>query len=699
MASWNGLAINLAMELMKDIENSRLRQFKITVICSGTALIIIMILTIAREAGRQDWKRYQEAYLAIVGQGEQEGADIRIRQIENTDLQITDRCPTCHIGIYDHRTGGEPQPLTSHSGSWLSTHDPEIFGCSVCHGGRGRALDTRHAHDRSINNPFLEADQTDAYCGKCHLAVFMPDFKLPGAEDLVEGGMIFIKEGCQGCHKLRGVGGILGPDLTSLGTRTLHSFDFRAIANPHTISNWHRMHLQQPQQITSGSIMPAFLLPERDMQHLIVFLQGLFRPELPLQYLALPVIREFKNERTEIASDQLFPRFCSGCHGGDGKTDSTRSVPFHVPTLSNTDFQAVASRDFIAFTITEGRSGRNMNAWTGDISGMKDVEIREIIKVVRNMRSARIDLRKIRSGHGNPQSGQIIFAENCAMCHEAGNGMRLAPNILSEGFLDLASDAYIFRNIVNGRPNTAMPAWRDFSAGQLSDLLAFIRSGQPYSHRAPISIRLNGSISRGDSIFHYTCSRCHGEEGAGGIGPAILNNEFLRTTKPGFTAETISSGRIHSAMFGYGRSSGGRHPGLENDIQDIVTYMYSRTDSISDYIPAGMVLGDPERGKSLFYRRCAECHGQNGEGGKGPALNNQEFLNAASNGYILATISLGRRGTEMPSWGRGKRGYPALTPQERWDVVARIREWQTVKIRRDRKWVQISDETGLPAPD
>jgi mono/diheme cytochrome c family protein len=689
----------MALERMKEIEISRLRQFKITVICSSIALIIIMILIITRETGRQDWKRYQEDYLAIVGHDEQEETDIRIRQIENADLQIADRCPTCHIGLYDQRMEEQPQPLTLHPGSWLSTHDPEIFGCSVCHGGRGRALETRHAHDRAINNPFLESDQINAYCGKCHLAVFQPDFELPGAEDLVAGRMIFIKKGCQGCHKLRGVGGILGPDLTGLGSRTLHSFDFRAVAGPHTISDWQRAHLQHPQQITSGSIMPTFFLPDKDMQHLILFLQGLFRPEFPLQYLALPVIREFKNERKEIASDQLFSRFCSGCHGSAGKNDSTCSVPFSVPTLSNHDFQAVASLDFIAFTITEGRSDRNMNAWTGDISGMRDSEIREIINVVRNMRSAGTDVRNIRAGNGNPQAGQKIFAENCAMCHAAGDGMRMAPNILSDGFLDLASDMYIIRNIVYGRPNTAMPSWRDFSGAALSDLLAFIRSGQKNSLRTPVSVRLTGSISRGDSIFHYTCSRCHGEDGAGGIGPAILNNAFLRTTNPGFTAATITSGRIHTAMFGYGRSGGAHHPEQSKDIEDIVTYMYSRADSISDHIPTGMVLGDPERGKSIFYRRCTECHGQHGEGGKGPALNNQEFLNAASNGYLIATISLGRRGTEMPSWGRGQTDYPALTPQERWDVVARIREWQTVRIIRDRKWVQTGDERAAPGTD
>jgi mono/diheme cytochrome c family protein len=80
---------------------------------------------------------------------------------------------------------------------------------------------------------------------------------------------------------------------------------------------------------------------------------------------------------------------------------------------------------------------------------------------------------------------------------------------------------------------------------------------------------------------------------------------------------------------------------------------------------------------------CAECHGEAGEGKKAPALNNQELLGAATNGYLLATVTLGRRGTPMPSWGTGSQQYRRLTAGERKDIVAFIRSWQTVAIRSD----------------
>jgi hypothetical protein len=70
-----------------------------------------------------------------------------------------------------------------------------------------------------------------------------------------------------------------------------------------------------------------------------------------------------------------------------------------------------------------------------------------------------------------------------------------------------------------------------------------------------------------------------------------------------------------------------------------------------------------------------------GQGLEGPALNNQEFLSAASNGYLLGTITLGRELTAMPSWGYGQDEFPELSGEERQDLVACIRSWQRIRIK------------------
>ncbi|MGB2959613.1 MAG: cytochrome c, partial [Bacteroidota bacterium] len=83
---------------------------------------------------------------------------------------------------------------------------------------------------------------------------------------------------------------------------------------------------------------------------------------------------------------------------------------------------------------------------------------------------------------------------------------------------------------------------------------------------------------------------------------------------------------------------------------------------------------------------CSSCHGKAGEGIKAPALNSQEFLSGATNGYLLATVTLGRRGTAMPSWGRGTEEYRRLTAAERLDIVAHLRTWQREVLGRE--WVR-----------
>ena len=83
-------------------------------------------------------------------------------------------------------------------------------------------------------------------------------------------------------------------------------------------------------------------------------------------------------------------------------------------------------------------------------------------------------------------------------------------------------------------------------------------------------------------------------------------------------------------------------------------------------------------------KKCSECHGSAGEGRKAPALNNQEFLNAASNGFLTATLVLGRENTEMPAWSKSTEKTSALIPEQINNLVSYIRDWQTITIHTNR---------------
>jgi len=68
---------------------------------------------------------------------------------------------------------------------------------------------------------------------------------VPGVPELTEGRRLFESQGCRGCHKLSGVGGSIGPDLTAEGAN-------------HRAPGWLEQHFLTPNAVSIGSAMPNF---------------------------------------------------------------------------------------------------------------------------------------------------------------------------------------------------------------------------------------------------------------------------------------------------------------------------------------------------------------------------------------------------------------------------------------------------------
>jgi ubiquinol-cytochrome c reductase cytochrome b subunit len=78
-----------------------------------------------------------------------------------------------------------------------------------------------------------------------------------------KGRMLFVQNGCSGCHKVGGQGGAVGPPLDGEGTR-------------HPDLNWQIQHLKDPPAMTPGSTMPAFKqLSDSDLRALTMYLLSL----------------------------------------------------------------------------------------------------------------------------------------------------------------------------------------------------------------------------------------------------------------------------------------------------------------------------------------------------------------------------------------------------------------------------------------
>ncbi len=98
------------------------------------------------------------------------------------------------------------------------------------------------------------------------------------------GETLFLTQGCTSCHMVKGVGGQVGPNLTTTGTKSKSStypgklpVAVPGVSGPtYTGENWYILHTQCPTCATPGSTMPAFAnFTAAEYQQLATFLAGL----------------------------------------------------------------------------------------------------------------------------------------------------------------------------------------------------------------------------------------------------------------------------------------------------------------------------------------------------------------------------------------------------------------------------------------
>ena len=174
-----------------------------------------------------------------------------IRQVPKVD-----RCTTCHLGIDKPDFKNFPQPYKTHPNldkyvGNNSDHPIEEFGCTVCHGGRGRAtgfVSAQHTprndnkkqewikkykwkKDHHWEEPMFPLQLTEAGCYKCH----NNDSPIKGAETLNLGLGIIEKAGCYACHEIDRYRDWSkpGPDLTKISSKLSKTFTYKWIEDPH----------------------------------------------------------------------------------------------------------------------------------------------------------------------------------------------------------------------------------------------------------------------------------------------------------------------------------------------------------------------------------------------------------------------------------------------------------------------------------
>jgi len=554
------------------------------------------------------WEKHQTAYFEqarSLSKNEHERADLEARapRIEQTivtsfgDTHV-DRCTTCHVAADDPRFAGHAEPLKTHpysaamgdvqrNGHWERRHKFSDFGCTVCHDGQGRGLDSFYSHGqdefwpdpllgyitqanwRRDFEPHLKGKEyMEANCAQCHTE---QDFA--GTPHVARGRKLFYAMNCYGCHKIDGMSeGTLGPDLTEAGKKYKIDYLWESIVEP-------RANL-------ATSFMPKFQLNDADVEALVIFLKSrrgvnfaettLDRYKAHIENAAVVIPPGTEGEK---AGEQLLnDRACTACH-------------------------KLRDRDGgIAPDLTYEGLIRD-NDWLMD--HFKNPRSRIPDSIMPSFRFPDEDFQRISvflTSLKTPppaMSAEQTYKALCERCHgEKGDGNGKVAWYLDPAPRDFTKAAFMnskprerfVASIEDGVPGTSMPSWgHALKEDQVKDVLAFVlrtftkepgRELKPRNvpEQNPVTMSA-ASAKHGEAIFLERCTGCHGRK-ADGKGPNSLditprprnlrNSWFVDKASDRRLMESILYGVQGTAMpawIDYGLS--------KNDVGDVLNFIRS----------------------------------------------------------------------------------------------------------------------------
>ena len=168
-----------------------------------------------------------------------------------------------------------------------------------------------------------------------------------------------------------------------------------------------------------------------------------------------------------------------------------------------------------------------------------------------------------------------MYLRLCAPCHGAdakGYAADFAPSLVNPTFLESASDDFLRRSIVFGRPGTSMGAYGKALGGPLEDadvekMVAWIRAQGP-KPKALAAVG-QGDATRGAPLYAQFCKSCHGDTTKRGEAPHLANIQFLSIATDSFIRYAIEVGRPGTKMNAFGSLMSAQQ------IDDVTAYVRS----------------------------------------------------------------------------------------------------------------------------
>ena len=254
-----------------------------------------------------------------------------------------DRCMTCHVGINKAGFEDAPQPYTTHPrldefAGGSSPHPMSEYGCTSCHGGRGRGTDFISSGHMPRNekqkkewkkkynwdylhyweNKMLPVQYTEAGCFKCH----GDNMPVKGAPVLSLGMSTFEKAGCYSCHQMDRWADAPkpGPSLYKMASKTDRDWTYRWIMEPRAF----RHNTWMPHFFKKGNnSSPQDIL--RSEQESLAMIEYLYEKSEDYEQVDKPYIGDSENGELLVSSYG-----CMGCHQIQPEED-----PDYIPSMQN----------------------------------------------------------------------------------------------------------------------------------------------------------------------------------------------------------------------------------------------------------------------------------------------------------------------------------------------------------------------------
>jgi mono/diheme cytochrome c family protein len=284
-----------------------------------STLVFVAVLAVSPvKDALLEWKQYKRSYVRFA-QGRPDTkrllADFRpeIDQIWIPGMNVVDRCTTCHQGITQESLADSsvPQPFRAHP---PTPHKVRDWGCVVCHRGQGPSTEVAEAHETTLawEQPILPGHFIQASCGTCHQADL---FQTP---QLMRGRELLSELNCAGCHRLAGIERpeMLGPDLTSVGTKVSRAWIYKWLKEPRTIVDKDGNVTVNGYESEEEPRMPKFALTEEELRGLTSYLSVQRVKEINPYKLDPGVTAKWSKNPDLVAQGELRFRqmFCSTCH-------------------------------------------------------------------------------------------------------------------------------------------------------------------------------------------------------------------------------------------------------------------------------------------------------------------------------------------------------------------------------------------------